>query len=515
MRQALASGALLGLAFVPGVPGAVAWFALVPLLLALEHRVGSGRPRSWFALGYAGGVIHFLIGTHWIALLSDVALTIGWLKYLGWVMSGLYLALYWGGSTLLAGWLSRRSGIPARWTFAPAFLLLEEVRGSGELGFPWFQPGYTQHSILPALQLASLGSVTLVTAWLLLVNAALVSAWRARGPGPARPRAALRAAALLVLPLLWGAWELRGRREPAGPPVALVQGDIPGEIKWSGQHTVEILKSFISLSDSVAASRPRWVVWPETATGTYLRRDPVQSVAVAQLAARLQAPVFMGFAHWSYGPDGKPVIWNAAGAWHPDGSLSAVYAKRHLVPFGERVPFQWLVPALGKWDLGQAEWRPGPGPVLFAGPAGDSASALICFESIFSGLARSDVRRGSRLLVNITNDEWFGNGAALQQHAAMAPFRAVEHRVPLLRCANTGLTEIIDAYGKITAKLPVFTPRVLVAPLPAAGTRTLYTVVGDWPGALALLLVLALALVPRGSLADTSRGGPVVDAGGP
>jgi apolipoprotein N-acyltransferase len=227
-----------------------------------------------------------------------------------------------------------------------------------------------------------------------------------------------------------------------------------------------------------------------------MRRDPLQSLAVAQLASRLRAPVFSGFAHWSYGADGRPVVWNAAGLWRPDGSASPVYAKRHLVPFGERVPFQWLVPALGKWDLGQAEWRPGGGPVLFAGPTGDSASALICFESIFPDLARRDVRHGSRMLVNITNDEWFGNGAALQQHAAMAPFRAVEHRVPLLRCANTGLTEVIDRFGVVTAKLPVFTSRVLVAPLPEAGRPTLYTWAGDWPGVLAALMGLTLALVP-------------------
>jgi len=106
------------------------------------------------------------------------------------------------------------------------------------------------------------------------------------------------------------------------------------------------------------------------------------------------------------------------------------------------------------------------------------------------------VRAGSRVLVNITNDEWFGNGAALQQHAAMAPFRAVEHHVPLLRCANTGVTEVIDAFGAVTAKLPVFTPRVLVAPLPEPGPPTPYTRLGDWPGWLAVLAVLALAFAP-------------------
>jgi len=496
LRSALLTGALLGAAFVPGVPGFLAWFAFVPLLLALERRVDQGGPRSWFGLGLAGGVVHFLVGTHWIALLSDVALTIGWLKYLGWVLAALYLALYWGAATLLAAWLSRRSGVAARWTFAPAFLLIEELRGSGELGFPWFQPGYSQHAILPVLQLASLGGVTLVTSWLLVLNGTLAWCWRGRSRVADARRAFAVAAVVFALPFAWGALELRGRREPDGPPVALVQADIPGEIKWSGKHTAEILATFVALSDSVRAQHPALVVWPETATGTYLRRDPYQSAAVAQLAARLGAPVFMGFAHYSYGADGRPIVWNAAGAWEPDGSLSPVYAKRHLVPFGERVPFQWLVPALGKWDLGQAEWRPGPGTVLFAGPGGDSLSMLICFESIFPDLARRDVRAGSRLLVNITNDEWFGNGAALQQHAAMAPFRAVEHHVPLLRCANTELTEVIDAYGVVTARLPVFTPRVLVAPLPSRGSETPFTRLGDWPGPLALLIALALAFAP-------------------
>ena len=153
------------------------------------------------------------------------------------------------------------------------------------------------------------------------------------------------------------------------------------------------------------------------------------------------------------------------------------------------------MPALAKVDLGQAEWQAGTDPVLFPGPAGPM-SMLVCFESIFPELARRDVRAGSRLLVNVTNDEWFGNGAALDQHANMAPFRAVEHHVPLARCANTGVTEMIDSYGVITARLPVFVPRVLLAALPAVGKPTLYTRFGDWPGALALVLALGLAVWP-------------------
>jgi apolipoprotein N-acyltransferase len=125
----------------------------------------------------------------------------------------------------------------------------------------------------------------------------------------------------------------------------------------------------VTLSDSVGrADRPALVVWPETATGSYVRRNPYESIAVAQLAARLRAPVYMGMAHYTFDEQGKPVVWNAGGGWRPDGSLTPTYAKRHLVPFGERVPFQRWLPALGKLDLGQAEWQPGTGPVLFEGP---------------------------------------------------------------------------------------------------------------------------------------------------
>jgi len=249
------------------------------------------------------------------------------------------------------------------------------------------------------------------------------------------------------------------------------------------------------------------VIWPETATGSYLRLQLEQSLELARWSASRGVPVFTGYADASRGPGGEPQAWNAAGLWNPDGSLSPRYAKRHLVPFGERMPFQWLVPAIGTMDLGQAEWEPGTATVLFDGPAG-KFSCLVCFESIFPDLARADVRAGATALVNITNDEWFGNSAALYQHAAMAPFRAVENGVPLLRCANTGLTEVIGPDGRVLARAPVFEEAVLNVPLP--GPRkggTLWTRAGDWPGVLALLATVALALARRRVQRGRTRGG--------
>jgi apolipoprotein N-acyltransferase len=195
------SGLLLGLAFLPAPLGFVAWFALVPLLVALERAVrGGSSARALFRLGYLFGLAFFLVAIHWIALLADVAITIPWLKYLAWIAAAAYLALFPGLAVMLSGWLTQRARIALVFTFPLVWLAIEEVRASGEMGFPWFQAGYTQHAYAPLLQMASLGSVSLVTLWLVFLN---VLIWRA-ATGAARPRAALGAALLWLLPWMWG-----------------------------------------------------------------------------------------------------------------------------------------------------------------------------------------------------------------------------------------------------------------------------------------------------------------------
>lgn len=468
----------------------------MPLLVALDVRVREGASkRALFGLGYTFGLAFFLTGIHWIARLSDVAITVPWLKYPAWLVAAAYLSVFSGITTLLAGWLVRRRGVSLAVAFPLALLAIEELRASGELGFPWFQPGYSQHAYAPLIQMASLGSVSLVTLWLAVLN---VVVWRALA-GAARARAIAGAALLLLLPGTWGIRVLAAAPKPGVPAfrLALVQANIPGEMKWSGKHQQEILARFLELSGRAAAAHPKpaLIVWPETATGTYLRRQLDQTMAVAAFAARESVSVFTGLPDWTLGRDGAVQYVNGAVLFGRDGSLSPVYAKRHLVPVGERMPFQRFIPALGTISLGQAEWTPGSGTVLFPSAAGPFA-CLVCFESIFPDLARADVRRGARWLVNITNDEWFGKSVALDQHAAMAVFRAVENHVPLARCANTGLTLIVDANGRVVQRVPEWQARVLSGSLAAPGLATLYTRVGDWPG---LLVVMAIVvLVARG-----------------
>ena len=476
----------------------MAWVAFVPLLFALEAAASAERPnRAAWGTGYTFGFAFFLVSVHWIAKLSPVAITVPWLKYPAWITAAAYLALFPALASMLAVFLARRSGWTLAGTFVPAWLAVEAARASGELGFPWFQPGYTQSAMVPVIQMASLGSVTLVTAWVLFLNVMIwrtLGAWRS---GETRSRGLLTLATLLTLtlPWLWGMKVLAAAPKADGPrpTIALVQGNIAGEIKWSGHHQREILDRFLDLSLQAMLGTPRPVllVWPETATGSYLRRQIDQALEVSHFAFEVRAGVFSGFADYRIDSVGLTRYFNAAGMFYPDGGPGEVYAKRHLVPFGERMPFQWLFPQLGRIELGQAEWTPGRGSVLFPSPGGRFA-CLICFESIFPDLSRDDVRSGAKWLVNVTNDEWFGNSAAIGQHAAMAVFRAVENHVPLARCANTGLTMMVDANGRVRGKLPLLQAGVLSSPLPPPGPPTFYSRIGDWPAWLAWAIVGAL-----------------------
>jgi len=455
--------------------------------MALDARLRAGAGAfACFRTGWLAGFVFYLVGMYWLLLLSEVAISVPWLKYPAWIVGCAYLAVYTG---LIAAWstvLVRRTGLPLALVFPFVWVVVEGLRGMGEIGFPWYQPGYTQQAFLPFIQMASLGGVTLVTAWVLLLNVLLWRAWR----GGARLRAGLGLLFAILLPFVWGQRVLDAAPRRTGPTIALVQGNVPGEIKWSGEHQEEILAGFLALSRRAleAEPRPSLIIWPETATGSYTRRQMDQALEVARFAAATGVPVFAGFADFDFDSNGVRRFANAAGMFRPDRTIGAVYAKRHLVPFGERMPFQSWFPALGQMQLGQAEWTPGVRGILFPS-AGGPFACLICFESIFPPLARADVIEGARWLVNVTNDEWFGNSAALEQHAAMARFRAVENHVPLARCANTGLTLVFDAYGRTVAHMPAWTTGVLTAALPVPGPKTWWTRAGDWPGLLAWIVV--------------------------
>jgi apolipoprotein N-acyltransferase len=478
----------------------------VPLGIALETRAASdARPgRAGFRTGYLAGFVFFLGGLHWIAFLKPVAVTITWIMYPAWVAGAAYLALYPGLAGMAAALFRARLGVPMTAGLPLAWLAAERLRSLGEMGFPWFSIGYTQWRSLALLQWASIGGVALVGAWVVAVNACLLGAWLARGKGRGgRAIACLAGAGALGLVGYLGGRALLPAPPVgsyAGPRVALVQGNVPGEIKWSGTHQKEVLAKFLYLSRVALVQHPDLLIWPETATGSYLRRDLPSLIAVQSLVDSSAVPLLAGYPDYELRPNGSYRLTNAAGVFVPREGLVGQYEKMHLVPFGERLPFEWLIPALAKLDFGQAEFAPGDSLVLLPA-AGQRALVLVCFESIFEDAPRKARQRGATLLVNITNDEWFGRTGALYQHAAMAVFRSVETRLPLARCANTGLTFFVDARGEPYGMGGVFEDLVRVERLDTPRPAPPFVHTGDFLGravlALALAGVLACALRPR------------------
>ncbi len=437
--------------------------------------------------------------------------------YPSWIIAAAYLALYPALAGAATAFARRRLGLSPAVGWPLFWLAAEWLRGQGELGFPWLGVGYSQGTILPVLQLASIGGASAVGAWVGALNAlvlAVIVALRGGGPRAAR----LPAGALALV--LAAPFALLGPGIPplerSGPPVALIQGNVPGSVKWSGKAEDAVLGKFLLLSRSAVERGARFILWPETSTGSYLRQNIVPRMRVQNWVDSTGVAVLAGYPDYQFIDATRYRSWNAAGVFWPGTGLGPQYAKIHLVPFGERMPFQSVFPMLGKFDMGQAEWTPGTDPAPLPTPLGP-AGVLVCFESIFTDPARQQVLRGATWLVNITNDEWFGRSAALYQHAAMAVFRAVELGVPVARVANTGLSFFIDPYGRIVDQGPVFEDHVAIGALPGkARPRTPFTRFGDVVGpALALFAagILAAAALRRAPLtgpgpADTLRGSP-------
>lgn len=478
----------------------------MPLGIALETRAAvDPRPgRAGFRTGYLAGFVFFLGGLHWIAFLKPVAVTVPWIVYPAWVAGAAYLALYPALAGGAAALFRARLGVPMTAALPVTWLAAEKLRSLGEMGFPWLSIGYTPWRSLALIQWASIGGVALVGAWLVAVNGCLIGAWLARSKRKGRRAVVfLVAAAILGLAAYGGGTALMPASIPggySGPRVALIQGNVPGEIKWSGTHQKEVLAKFLSLSRQALAQKPDLLIWPETATGSYLKRDLPSLIAVQSFVDSANVPLLAGYPDYELHQDGSYRLTNAAGVFAPGRGILGQYEKMHLVPFGERLPFEWLIPALAKIDFGQAEFAPGDSLVLLEAD-GERACVLVCFESIFEDASRQARARGATLLVNITNDEWFGRTGALYQHAAMAVFRSVETRLPLARCANTGLTFFVDARGEPYGMGGVFEDLIRVGRLDVPRAAPPFVRWGDLLGAavlaLATLGVLACAARPR------------------
>jgi apolipoprotein N-acyltransferase len=462
-----------------------------------------------FLLGLATGAVYFAGTLYWITAVmrthGGLGLPVSVLINAALVA---YLALYPAVFALVVSVLARRLGPAAALLSAPAWVATELGRSTLLTGFPWVLLGYSQATVLPVAQLASLVGVHGLSLLVAAVNAALVYAAITRGRRGITIVAVAFAA--VAATAFWGHRRMaEGSLTRSGVPIAigLVQGDIPQEEKWDQSRAERIFRTYLDLTREAASRGARFIIWPEASTPFFFEEDPVGNEIIRHLAVETQAFLLVGSDQVERGPPTR--YYNAAFLVTPAGRVVAVYRKIHLVPFGEYVPLQHLLFFASRLVQAVSDFSAGDSLVML--PVDHhAATTAICYEVVYPDLIRQSVLAGSQLLTTITNDAWYGHSSAPYQHFEQASLRAIEQGRYLARSANTGISGIVDPYGRVTVRSRLFERTALVGQARFLTTLTVYARIGDVAAFFSALLTLAALVAtwkagPRLGLWRTSR----------
>lgn len=473
--RALVAGIVLGVAAALG-QAPVGWWPATLAGLAGAMALAVRARGLWRAAltGWAVGLGYFGLTLIWIVqpFLVDSA-TYGWMAPFALFFMAGGMALFWGVAFALAVWLS-----PARrWRWlalAVTLGLAEYARGTVLTGFPWGGPGLVWIDT-PVAQLARYVGAFGLSVLTFLAAGAFWAAVSSRRRVPWALIAAGFAGAFLI-----GNWLAKAPVPARAEPVTLrlVQPNAPQRLKWERDWVGVFYRRALALTREPAdGAPPELVIWPETSVPTLLGEAPEVQAEVAEAAA--PARVIAGIRELK-GQRG----YNAMVLFDAQGRAAQIYEKHHLVPFGEYTPLGDLLGGWGFHGLAAREgygYSPGPGAALLPLPPPlGKALALICYEAIFPGDLRAAPGRADWIL-QITNDAWFGTFSGPQQHLVQARFRAIEFGLPLVRAANTGVSAVINARGRVEASLPLNVAGKLDAALPGALRPTPYARFGDAP----------------------------------
>jgi apolipoprotein N-acyltransferase len=490
--------------------GAVAaWFAFAPLWLLIRGQPARVAFRRTFLaawLGYAA-VFWWLFIVITVYGRAPAAAGVA-----GTATVAAYCALCAATGAALAAALAPYAGraapllLPAAWILADRVRALESVAA-----FPWAFLGYAAHADAPLRGLASLTGVYGLSFAFALAGILIAERRIAAALGVA---VGLHALGWLALP---GALAV-------SPParVAMIQGNISQSEKWDPAFEAQNFQVQLELTRAALEQHPDLILWPEAGFPGFLltpEQEPrYPFLAESQLAFRdpllalsreSHVPLLIGALGLTLVPGQRmPLLHNSVFVISPEQGLGDRHDKTVLVPFGEYVPLRTLFGSLQAVASGLAEvgdLTPGSGLRRLRGlgrvGAEHAPAVLICYEVVYPGVVRRAVRDGARLLLNTTNDAWYGRSSAPHQFLAIAQLRSAEHGLPMLRDANTGVSALIDASGAVLEETPIFERRALVVDVPPArASATLYTRVGDWP-----LYASAALLVAMGGRAVVGR----------
>lgn len=467
---------------------------MVPFLYSIIARKDMLTLKQTLCLGFAFGFFHFLVGLYWINIVLEKygGLPI-WISIPVLILLCGYLALYGVAFSIGLKFFPDNRAFPL-WLFLPSlWVVLEWLRGKLLTGFPWNLLAYSQGDIIWLRQIADVTGAYGVSWLVVLANVLLARAFMRR-----KDFIGWLCLAVALLSTFWyGNKTLSSdfycsKRD--GFNVAIVQGNIDQAQKWDEafrDSTIDIYRQ-LSLKASQSNKSLDLIVWPESAMPFFYGFVPNLTLRVDTIIQDVGVPVLFGsIGITGFGKDAR--FLNKAYLVEPGGFIVGDYAKEHLVPFGEYVPLQpflffvhKLVPTAGDFVPGQS-----PGVISWKNEA---LGMLICYEAIFPELARSRVLNGASLIVNISNDAWFGRSSAPYQHLEIARWRAVETRRPIIRSTNTGISAFIDPLGNIVSTLNLFEAGTLIGFVKPCLAQTFYVRHGDLFVVFCALIILLASL---------------------
>jgi apolipoprotein N-acyltransferase len=486
---AVATGLLGGLAFPPFDLGWLAVLAPAPVLWIWRQLPPARAARA----GWLCGFCFYAVSLWWLHSLSPVAMP----------LLGSFLALWWAAAGAAVAALRRR-GLTAPWWPAAIWVAMESLRGAFPFGgLTWGEWGYAFHDVPVVRALAPFGGVRLITGLVVVVAGVLVDGAVAASRHTT-PRAATTAAGAVAVAAVVGAGIVGPGTHASGRVrIAAVQGnDLNRDLTLEERQANYLPASHFRLAEGIEGPVDL-VIFPESSMDASSANATAVRDGITATATRLQAAVIANDSSVSL-PDGRRA--NVNSYYDATGQLVGTYAKRHLVPFGEYIPFRSLFGDLSVLDRVGRDTRPGDGRVVWD-VAGIPFGTMICFESAFAADARGYARDGAELLVVTTNNRSYERTANTEQHVAMSQMRAAETGRPVVHAAISGMSAFIDGDGDVVSRTDLFEPTVLVETVAATTGRTPYVVLGEWVVGLSWLAVaLGAAIVVLGARRDRRVG---------
>jgi len=480
---------LFAIAFPPFPLLVPAFFCLVPFAVALARRADqAGTVREAARIGFWFGMLGYACNLYWIAIALSIFTK---LAIVGYIAALFVLAPVVAVAAMALFTLRRATKLPLALLLPVVWVASEVVLNyMSDLSFPWLPLGLALSRTPVLAQMADLSGVRGLSFLIAAVNGLVADAWLLRGQRSAIAKRLVASVVIVTAMAGYGAWRMKTTHLLPLAPVAIVQPNIPQDEKWQAQNQSHIIETLDEITRKRLADHDaKLVLWPEAALPGFIAEHPEWKRDLTSMARGAHTPILFGTLDIVWHGPGDYEYFNAAMLADSTGTIGSqpAYRKSYLVPIVERVPFvnpRWF--AHLKYFGGYGRGQNTDPFVLSFGKVG----VLICYESIFPQRSREFRRKGANLIVNITNDAWFGKSLAPYQHEAHLALRAIENRVGIVRAANTGISAYVDPLGVIHGETQLEVAASRAYDAQTTDVMTLYTRIGDWLGTLALLVTV-------------------------